>query len=84
MIIDSPTNCNHLKKLAWFYYMQNSRICVDMIVNNETPALRRLLESVKGIISDLEIVETGFSGSIMPKFIKSTIEEAGIPGRDIS
>lgn len=59
--------------------MQNSRICLNMIVKNETPVLGRLFASVKDIISYYVIVDTGSSDG-SPEFIKRWMDDAGIPG----
>jgi glycosyltransferase involved in cell wall biosynthesis len=60
--------------------MNNSkRICLNMIVKNETPVLGRLFASVKDIISYYLIVDTGSTDGT-PQFIKEWMDKAGIPG----
>ncbi|MGR9088721.1 MAG: glycosyltransferase [Gammaproteobacteria bacterium] len=50
-----------------------------MIVKNETPVLGRLFASVKDVISDYIIVDTGSTDGT-PAFIKEWMDRAGIPG----
>ncbi|MGZ8195636.1 MAG: glycosyltransferase family 2 protein [Methylosarcina sp.] len=59
--------------------MQASRICLNMIVKNETPVLGRLFASIKDIISYYVIVDTGSTDGT-PEFIGRWMNEAGIPG----
>lgn len=49
---------------------QYNRICLNMIVKNETPVLGRLFASVKDIISYYVIVDTGSTDGT-PDFIKN-------------
>ena len=49
---------------------QYNRICLNMIVKNETPVLGRLFASVKDIISNYVIVDTGSTDGT-PDFIKN-------------
>ena len=58
---------------------KSKRICLNMIVKNETPVLGRLFNSVKDIISYYIIVDTG-SIDGTPGFIKDWMDSAGIPG----
>ena len=55
------------------------RICLNMIVKNETPVLGRLFNSVKDMISYYVIVDTGSTDGT-PEFIKTWMDQAGIPG----
>ena len=55
------------------------RICLNMIVKNETPVLARLFASVKDFISYYVIVDTGSTDGT-PEFIKAWMAKAGIPG----
>ncbi len=55
------------------------RVCLNMIVKNETPVLGRLFNSVKDIISYYVIVDTGSTDGT-PEFIKNWMDAAGIPG----
>ena len=57
----------------------SKRICLNMIVKNETPVLDRLFASVKDIISYYVIVDTGSTDGT-PQFIKEWMAKAGIPG----
>ena len=60
--------------------MQSSnRICLNMIVKNETPVLARLFASVQHIISYYVIVDTGSTDGT-PEFIKEWMDNAGIAG----
>jgi len=59
--------------------MTKKRICLNMIVKNETPVLGRLFASIKDIISYYVIVDTGSTDGT-PEFIKAWMEKAGIPG----
>jgi len=55
------------------------RICLNMIVKNETPVLERLFDSVKDIISYYVIVDTGSTDGT-PDFIKNWMDQHNIPG----
>ncbi|MCX7084557.1 MAG: bifunctional glycosyltransferase/class I SAM-dependent methyltransferase [Methylococcales bacterium] len=55
------------------------RIGINMIVKNETPVLERLFKSVKDLISYYVIVDTGSTDGT-PEFIKTWMDQAGIPG----
>lgn len=55
------------------------RICLNMIVKNETPVLGRFFASVKDLISYYVIVDTGSTDGT-PQFIKEWMDKAGIPG----
>ena len=57
----------------------SNRIGLNMIVKNETPVLGRLFKSVKDLISYYVIVDTGSTDGT-PEFIKTWMDEAGIPG----
>ena len=60
--------------------MQSSnRICLNIIVKNETPVLGRLFASVQHIISYYVIVDTGSTDGT-PEFIKEWMDNAGIAG----
>jgi len=59
--------------------MQKKRICLNMIVKNETPVLGRLFASVQDVISYYVIVDTGSTDGT-PEFIEQWMAEAGIPG----
>lgn len=55
------------------------RICLNMIVKNETRVLGRLFDSVKDIISYYVIVDTGSTDGT-PTFIKEWMDNVGIQG----
>lgn len=57
----------------------SNRICLNMIVKNETPVLARLFESLKDIISYYIIVDTGSTDGT-PAFIKEWMDNVGIEG----
>ena len=59
--------------------MKTNRICLNMIVKNETPVLARLFDSVKDVISYYVIVDTGSTDNT-PAYIKEWMDNAGIPG----
>lgn len=55
------------------------RMGLNMIVKNETPVLGRLFNSVKDLINYYVIVDTGSTDGT-PEFIKTWMDQAGIPG----
>lgn len=57
----------------------SKRICLNMIVKNETPVLARLFNSLRGIISYYIIVDTGSTDGT-PAFIKEWMDNADIEG----
>ena len=59
--------------------MQNKKICLNMIVKDETPVITRCLSSLVGFIDRYVIVDTGSSDGT-PEMIRSFMEEKGIPG----
>jgi glycosyltransferase involved in cell wall biosynthesis len=56
-----------------------AKICLNMIVKNETPVLGRLFDSVKDIIDYYIIADTGSTDGT-PEFIRQEMERHGIPG----
>ncbi len=56
-----------------------SRICLNMIVKNETPVLGRLFDSVKDFIDYYIIADTGSTDGT-PEFIQEKMAECGISG----
>ena len=59
--------------------MQETHICLNMIVRNEAKNIKRLLNSVKDSIDYYVICDTG-STDDTPKIIEETMQEYGIPG----
>jgi hypothetical protein len=56
-----------------------TKICLNMIVKNETPVLERLFNSVKDIIDYYVIVDTGSTDGT-PEFIRQWMETHSIAG----
>ena len=59
--------------------MQETHICLNMIVRNEAKNIKRLLNSVKDSIEYYVICDTGSTDNT-PKIIEETMQEYGIPG----
>lgn len=57
-----------------------TKICLNMIVKNETPVLERLFNSVKDIIDYYVIVDTGSTDGT-PEFIRQWMKKHGIAGQ---
>lgn len=57
-----------------------SKICLNMIVKNETPVLERLFNSVKDIIDYYVIVDTGSTDGT-PEFIRQWMNKHDIAGQ---
>lgn len=55
------------------------RICLNMIVRNESHIIKELIEAVSGLIDTWVIVDTG-SDDGTPDLIRSLMAERGIPG----
>ena len=55
------------------------KICLNMIVKNETKVIGRLFDSVYGIINYYFICDTGSTDGTI-QFIENYFEEKGIPG----
>jgi glycosyltransferase involved in cell wall biosynthesis len=66
--IDSPINFSHRGKL-----------CLNMIVKNESRIIERLLDSVKGIVDTYCIYDTGSTDDTVER-IEAYMKTAGIPG----
>lgn len=64
-------------------YVRNTGICLNMIVKDEAPVIRRLLESVKSCIDYYVIVDTGSTDGT-PDLIKLITKELKIPGQIFS
>ena len=59
--------------------MKKAKICLNMIVKNETPVLSRLFDSVKDIIDYYIIADTGSTDGT-PEFIQEKMTQLGISG----
>jgi glycosyltransferase involved in cell wall biosynthesis len=64
-------------------HIRNTGICLNMIVKNEAPVIRRLLESVKTSIDYYIIVDTGSTDGT-PDLIQTITKELKIPGKIFS
>jgi glycosyltransferase involved in cell wall biosynthesis len=60
--------------------MDMPRICLNMIVKNETHVVERALKSVSGIVSDYVILDTGSTDGT-PAFIENVMHGLDIPGK---